>query len=943
MVSGKYLTLYNQLIRVISAGSIWHDPLHTLAYGTDASLYRLIPQLVVKAGNENELSHILRCCSELNVPVTFRAAGTSLSGQAITDSVLLMAGEEWKKFRISADASEITLQPGITGGRANALLAPYGRKIGPDPASLNAAMIGGIAANNASGMCCGTAENSYKTLAGIRVLFADGTVLDTRNQSSRNAFAASHSSFLTGISALSAEVAANNVLSERIRKKFKIKNTTGYSLNALVDFSDPFDIIEHLMIGSEGTLGFISEITYRTVINQPFRASSLMIFEDIVSACNAVVKLKTQPVAAVELIDRSGIRSVENEEGMPAYLKSLGENACALLVEITAPDETILNEKIEAVKISLTAFTTITGINFTDVPDEYGKLWKIRKGLFPSVGAMRKTGTTVIIEDVAFPVEKLAEATIDLQNILREYDYSEAVIFGHALEGNLHFVFAQDFSSTEQVERYSGMMNAVSGMVVGKYDGSLKAEHGTGRNMAPFVELEWGKDAYDLMKRIKNLFDPDNILNPGVILNHDKEIHLKNFKPVPPSSEITDKCTECGFCEPSCVSAGLTLTPRQRIVIHREMAALKRSGHQAHILASLAHDYAYQGDETCATDGLCALACPVKIDCGKLIKCLRAENTAAHSGLADWIGEHMGFVTSAARTVLSSVNFFRKVLGSSLMNKTASGIRKISGNLFPAWNPYMPSGSKKIRQNGVETGKYPRKVVYFPSCINRSMGVSFEHREEKQLSETLTRLLWKAGYEVIYPKNLDELCCGMAFSSKGYVKAGQKKSQELEAALLAASDNGKYPVLCDMSPCLYTMKENITSLKLYEPVEFILDHVVRYIDIHKTDEVVTVFPVCSMKKMGLEAKLLELGNLCAKKVIMPDTNCCGFAGDRGFTFPELNRHGLRNLKEQIPAEVQHGYSNSRTCEIGLSLHSGVSFKSIVYLVDKVSTPRSESL
>lgn len=943
MVSGKYLTLYNQLISVISAGSIWHDPLHTLAYGTDASLYRLIPQLVVKASDENEVSHILKCCSELKVPVTFRAAGTSLSGQAITDSVLLMAGEDWDKFRISGDASEITLQPGITGGRANALLAPFGRKIGPDPASLNAAMIGGIAANNASGMCCGTAENSYRTLAGIRVLFTDGTVLDTRDQSSRKSFAASHSSLLIGISALSAEVAANNVLSERIRKKFKIKNTTGYSLNALVDFSDPFDIIEHLIIGSEGTLGFISEITYRTVINQPFRASSLMIFEDVVSACNAVVKLKAQPVAAVELIDRSGIRSVENEEGLPAYLKSLGENTCALLVEITGPDKTILNENIEAVKSSLTGFTTVTGINFTDVPHEYGKLWKIRKGLFPSVGAMRKTGTTVIIEDVAFPVEKLAEATIDLQNILREYGYSEAVIFGHALEGNLHFVFAQDFSSADQVERYSGMMNAVSLMVVGKYDGSLKAEHGTGRNMAPFVELEWGKDAYALMKRIKDLFDPGNILNPGVILNKDKQIHLKNFKPVPPSSEITDKCTECGFCEPSCVSAGLTLTPRQRIVIHREMAALKRSGHQPHILASLAHDYTYQGDETCATDGLCALACPVKIDCGKLIKSIRAENTAAHSGLADWMAEHMGFVTSAARTVLSSVYLFRKVLGTSLMNKTASGIRKISGNRIPAWNPYMPSGSKKIRGNGVETGKYPRKVVYFPSCINRSMGVSFEHREEKQLSETLTRLLWKAGYNVIYPENLDELCCGMAFSSKGYVKAGKKKSQELEAALLAASENGKYPVLCDMSPCLYTMKENFTSLKLYEPVEFILDHVVRYLDICKSDEVITVFPVCSMKKMGLDAKLLELGNLCANKVNMPDTNCCGFAGDRGFTFPELNRHGLRKLKEQIPAEVQHGYSNSRTCEIGLSLHSGVSFKSIVYLVDKVSTSKSEPL
>lgn len=943
MLSGKYLTLYNELGKVVNTGNIWHDPLHTLAYGTDASLYRLIPKMVVKAHNEDEVRHVLRCCSSLDIAVTFRAAGTSLSGQAITDSVLLVAGEEWKEYKIGPDAKKITLQPGITGGGANALLAPYGRKIGPDPASLNAAMIGGIAANNASGMCCGTAENSYKTISGIRVIFADGSVLDTRDKSSRNAFAADHSSFLAGIGRLAAEIAANNELSDRIRKKFKIKNTTGYSLNALVDFSDPFDITEHLIIGSEGTLGFISEITYNTVVNQPFRASSLMIFHDVTTACRAVINLKTQQVAAVELIDRSGIRSVENEEGMPAYLKSLGSGACALLVETVADKKERLHENIESVKKSLTGFTTVTGINFTDIPDEYGKLWKIRKGLFPSVGAMRKTGTTVIIEDVAFPIERLAEATTDLQNILRDHGYNDAVIFGHALEGNLHFVFAQDFSTKDQVERYSCMMNAVSVLVVGKYDGSLKAEHGTGRNMAPFVELEWGKDAYNLMIRIKNLFDPKNILNPGVILNPDKNIHLKNFKPVPPSSEITDKCTECGFCEPSCVSSGLTLTPRQRIVTHREMAALRRSGDQPHILASLARDYKYQGNETCATDGLCAIACPVKIDCGKLIKSIRAEEAARHSVMADRIGDHMGFVTAAARGVLSTVNFFRMMLGTTVLGGIASGFRKLSGNRIPAWNPYLPSGSKKIIRQKFSDSANPRKVVYFPSCINRSMGVSYEHREEKQLSEVLTGLLRKAGYDIIYPETLDELCCGMAFSSKGYVKTGEKKSRELEAALLAASENGKYPVLCDMSPCLYTMKENITSLKLYEPVEFILDHVIGYLDIHQSDESITVFPVCSMKKMGLDSKILELGNLCAKNVTLPETNCCGFAGDRGFTFPELNSHGLRNLKEQIPEEVKHGYSNSRTCEIGLSLHSGISFKSIVYLVDRVSTPKREPL
>jgi D-lactate dehydrogenase len=136
------------------------------------------------------------------------------------------------------------------------------------------------------------------------------------------------------------------------------------------------------------------------------------------------------------------------------------------------------------------------------------------------------------------------------------------------------------------------------------------------------------------------------------------------------------------------------------------------------------------------------------------------------------------------------------------------------------------------------------------------------------------------------------------------------------------------------------MKENMgNALKLYEPVEFISEFLLPYLDVTPLQETITVFAVCSMKKMGLENKLVQLAEKCVAKVIVPDTNCCGFAGDRGFSFPELNHHGLKDLNSQIPAGVTKGYSNSRTCEIGLSLHSGISHQSIVYLVDQVSKPK----
>ena len=940
MLTGKYKNLYDRLISTIDQKRIFHDPLYTLALGTDASFYRLIPKIAVRVLNENEIVFIIKECSGLGLPMTFRAAGTSLSGQAVTDSVLVIAGNNWKKFRISEDGSEISLQPGLTGGYVNGLLAGFGRKIGPDPASVNSAMIGGIAANNASGMCCGTAENSYKTVSGMRIVFADGTILDTRDQASKNVFQNSHNQLISDIKALAASARNNILLAERIRKKYKMKNTTGYSLNALIDFYDPFDIIEHLMIGSEGTLGFISEINFKTVIEHPFKASSLMIFPDIKNACMAVPLLKQTPVSAVELIDRAGLRSVENEPGMPEFLKLLNINVCALLVETVAPGNEELNNNIELIKKSIRQIPTEMAVDFTAVRYEYEKLWKIRKGLFPSVGAMRKTGTTVIIEDVAFPVESLAEATLDLQGLLQKYGYYEAVIFGHALEGNLHFVFTQDFSSNTEVERYGNLISDVSDLVVHKYDGSLKAEHGTGRNMAPFVELEWGKEAYQLMKEIKNIFDPHNMLNPGVILNPDVQVHLKDLKPLPPANDIIDKCTECGFCEPSCVSADMTLTPRQRIAVYREMSALSKTGHEPHILASLTSNYSYAGNATCATDGLCAISCPVKIDTGKLIKNLRSKEIGSHQSRAMWISGRMGFVTSVARKALTFVNFFHGVLGTRLMKNISGGIRKLSGNTIPFWNQYMPSGSKKIITDHQHSFNN-RKVVYFPSCINRSMGVSRDYNEEKQLTEKMVQLLKKGGFDVIFPENMNELCCGMAFSSKGYTEAGEKKSTELEAALLKASNHGEYPVLCDMSPCLYTMKENMKpELKLYEPTEFILEYLLSELKITPLDETITIFPVCSMKKMGLDSRLIELAKLCAKEVIVAEANCCGFAGDRGFTYPELNSHGLRNLKDQLPESVKHGFSTSRTCEIGLSYHTGISHKSIVYLVDQVSHSRS---
>jgi len=941
MLTGTYETLYNRLCTTIPRNRLIHDDMRTLAFGTDASFYRLIPKLVVRVRDESEVIRVLRETMQLKTPITFRAAGTSLSGQAVSDSVLAML-DGWTNYTIAHDASTITLQPGIIGAYANIFLAPYEKKIGPDPASINSAMIGGIVANNSSGMCCGTAQNSYRTLKSMRIILRDGTVLDTGDPASREKFRSTHGQFLARIHRLAIRVKGNAPLAERIRKKYKMKNTMGYSLNALVDFDDPFEIIQHLMVGSEGTLAFIAEVTLNTVPELRHKASSLMLFPDTDTACRAVMVLKGCRVEAVELMDRASLRAVENKSGMPSFLKSLDDHVASLLVETRGLNAAGLDEQISEIMEAIGGLKKIRPVEFTSVPAEFGKLWDIRKGLFPAVGAMRKTGTTVIIEDVAFPVPSLAEATRDLQEMFIRYGYSDAIIFGHALEGNLHFTFKQDFNTAAEVQRYKQVMDDLTNMVIKKYDGALKAEHGTGRNMAPFVEFEWGSEAYALMNEIKNIFDPDHLLNPGVIINRDPLAHLKNLKPLPPADEIIDKCIECGFCEVQCPSRNLTFTPRQRIVVYREIARLRASGENSLRQRSLEEEYQYFGDDTCATDGMCATTCPVGINTGNLVKALRARNTSPLAQSVAWfISRHMAGTTAVMRGVLNLVNTIHGMLGTRAMESIAGSLRNISGNRIPLWNKHMPKGAPFLNPKPPESGN-PLRVVYFPSCINRTMGMSKNHDDEVSVVEKTDALLRKAGFDVVYPDHLNSLCCGMSFASKGFKDQAEAKSDELKSAFLKASQNGHFPILSDTSPCTLHTKESFNGqLKIFEPIEFILQFLVDKLDFHKLEETITIHNTCSGRKMGLDASFTKLANMCAKNVVIPyDVGCCGWAGDRGFTYPELNSSALESLAARIPDDCSHGYSTSRTCEIGLSLHGGIPYQSVVYLVDKCTTSKS---
>jgi D-lactate dehydrogenase len=922
-----------------------------IAFASDASLYRLIPRAVVQPMNLEEVRKLFQFSHERKIPLTFRAGGTSLCGQAISDGILVDVGRHWRMGAAEENGRSVRVQPGLIGQQANQMLKRYATKIGPDPASISAARMGGILANNASGMCCGVSQNAYHTLRSMTFVLPSGTEIDTAAPDADALFRESEPRLAIGLLQLKQQLEANSELSGRIRTKYRMKNTTGYSLNAFLDYSDPVEIFSHLLIGSEGTLAFIAEAVLETVHDLPVKYTGLLLFPDLHAACEAIAPLRDAGAAALELMDRASLRSVEAKPGIPPEIRELPDGAAALLVEFQTADTNAVVENTARAQAAVQGLNLLSEARFTDDPVAQDRLWSIRKGLFPSVGAVRAAGTTVIIEDVAFPVDRLADAAVDLIRLFAQHHYDNAIIFGHAKDGNLHFVLTQGFNTEREVAQYSDFMTDLVCLVVQKYDGALKAEHGTGRNMAPFVETEWGPEAYAVMQQLKALVDPHGLLNPGVILNKNPEAHLEDLKKMPVVEAEIDKCIECGYCEPKCPSRDLTLTPRQRIVVRREMQRLKVSGASSAAQEALREDFQYMALDTCAVDGLCATACPVNIDTGTLTKRFRRSGHTAFANLcATSLAQNFRLVETGGRLALAAGHLVQDVFGIGFMRGITrlldKSTRAIVGEPFWQWSAELPSA----RHGPLPVRTPPEQdAVYFPACISRIMGALPGEQREISVMQALLNVADRAGVTMYVPGDIEGNCCGVPFSSKGFETAHSVAVNHMVESFFRWSREGKLPIVVDTSPCTYGLKtarpylsrENQTkfdALTILDSVEFAHDQLLHKLPIHRKLHSVTLHPVCSAVKMAITPKLVRISNACSDSVcVPPDAGCCAFAGDRGFLFPELTASATDVEARQVIEEDRDGYySSSRTCEIGMTRATGKVYQSYLHLLEYVS-------
>jgi D-lactate dehydrogenase len=923
LAAGIAQPLRGELEQLLGADRLLSSPGDLVRYASDASPYRLFPRAVVMARDAEDVAKVLAFGRERGIPVTFRAGGTSLNGQGQSDGILVDVRRHFGGVAVEDDGARARVKPGTILGHANRVLAPHGRKLGPDPASTDVATVGGVIANNSGGMRCGVTRDSYSTVQALTFVLPSGTKIDSAAPGAAERFAAAEPELVAGLEAIRDEIRADEELSARIRRKFAIKNTTGYRLCAFLDAEEPLEIFRRLLVGSEGTLAFVAEATFETVPLPAVTTTAWVHFPSIDAAIAPVQDLVASGATAVELMVAPAlITAAWNMVGAPEEWKELPPESAVLLIEFGGADQADLDAQVAGAEELLGAHETIRPIAFTRELEEIELSWRVREGLHGLIGKLRLEGTALIVEDVCVPPERIAEGARDLQALLAEHGFLAGVA-GHASAGNLHFMLTPDFAKQEDLDRYEAFMGKLVELIVGKYDGSLKAEHGTGINMAPYVEREWGERATELMWRVKALADPDGVLSPGVVLNRDPGAHLRNLKTTPPIEESATSCVECGFCEPVCPSRDLTTTPRQRIVLRREIA---RQPEGSPVALALEKEYEYEALETCAADGSCQIACPVGIDTGALVKQLRQrEHSEGEERSALRKARRWGLVEGASRLGLR--------VGGPLARRTKRG-RALPG-----------AASSKLPVT-IHTGA---AAVYVPSCTNRIFAGS--------PAAALVAVSDRAGLPVWIPPDVVGSCCGLPWSSKGFGEAHRFKANEMIERLWEWSGEGALPIVIDAASCTNATlepgdgvlsednAERLPKLEILDSVAWAHDRLLPWLEVSEKTGSATVHPTCATRRMGLTPKIRVLAETLAEDVyVAPSSTCCGFAGDRGFSHPELTEAATRPQAEELAAEERSGrhfdahLSSNRTCEIGLERATGEPYESVLILLERLTRP-----
>ncbi len=909
-------------ISQLIAGDCLADIFTRAAFSTDASIYQIIPLCVVAPKNEDDVAIVVRYAYRNNIPVVARGAGSGLAGESLTSGIMLDTTRYMNKIiGASTDVSTVVCQPGVVLDEVNSFLAKFGKKIGPDPSSSNRATAGGVVANNATGSHSLKYGYIAQYVEKIKAVLADGTAAEFVNNVELNS--RPQGLGLT-ISQKCFELLNSNAsIIEKAQPKTK-RSHSGYNIAEIVQ-GNKIDMAK-LLAGSEGTLAVFTEITLRTVDAEQVKAVVQFEFDSLEKTAKAVPLIVNCGADACELMDSRLIKIAR--DAFEQYRNILNPvSAASLLVEHSGQTVPEVKDKIgkTILAVSSLAFNKTTIFE----PAVQKRLWKCRKDAVPLLSRVKGLKQPVaFVEDVSVENTRLADYVRGLEKIGRKYEVDMAY-YGHAGDGELHIRPYLDLSKPDDVKKMTQIADEVFSLAW-SLGGSISGEHADGLVRAAFIRKQFGNEYYEILRQIKKIFDPSNILNPGKIISDrtdimtqdlrgknkiiDERVKTKlNFKPDEFKFELV-QCSGCGVCRSN--EEGLRMCPVFRATGDEMFSSRAR----ANLLSAWAKGILTEQDleskkfreilATCLNCRACVIDCPSGVDVPKMMMEVRTKLTKSRTAKILASNRYMSMLASAFAPLS---NIFMSLAPARWIMQILTGIdkrRKMPKFGFSTFirkaNKYLAEQPKL--QNPVD------KVAYFTD--------TFVNYNDHELGFAVIKFLRFNNIDVTIPKQRPAPLPAIVY---GDIKTS-KKDLEYNVQSLSEAVRQGYKIVCSEPSAALCLKEDLrffidsseakmVSENTYELFEYLknlmnqnkLDSCLRGNDSSPfrrrlNGNVFVHHTPCHLLALGdkpTSIKVLkELAGIDVKEL---DGGCCGIAGTFGMQKKnyELSMQIGRKLAEKI--------------------------------------------
>jgi len=897
-------------------GDVFADILHRAAYSTDASIYRIVPKCVVAPRDAGDVVTVVKYARTKSIPVVARGAGTGLAGESLCSGIVFdMTRYMNRIIEVKDEGQTVVCEPGVVLDDLNKALAGFGRKIGPDPSSANRAVVGGVVANNSTG----SHSLEYGFIAdhveSIEAVLADGSVVEFKNNF--------YPDKEQDDKAASIARECMSVLSDKeeiIRKALpKTKrNRSGYNI-AGICHNGEIDLAR-LLTGSEGTLAIFTKITLKTVVLPKAKGLLQLEFDSLEKMAQAVPIIVDNKASVCELMDKTLINMAF--DALLEYRDLLPAGAAAvLLVEHTGQTQEQVREKIQ--KTDSAVGTIASGRRIFFEPRAQERLWKSRKDAGPLIYRERTNKhPTEFMEDISVDYKRLGEYIAGLKEIGKRYDIAMC-FYGHAGDGLLHIRPYLDLSNPADVKKMRTIADDAASLAW-SLGGSISGEHAEGLTRAAFVRGQYGNEYYELLCKIKNIFDPDGLMNPGKILNPDTDVMVKNLRAehkVLPERIATDllfdkdelaveleQCYGCGVCRSR--EPDLRMCPVFR-AMGEELGSSRAKVNILHFWATGQMEKEdFESPEfrkfldLCVNCKACLKQCPSGVDISKLMVAARARYVKLR-GLrrTELILSHNRYLSKISSAFAWASNFLMSLAVSKWLLEKFAGIDKHRSMPRFSQSSFLKAGREYLATCGPIENPVD-KVAYFVD--------TYANYNDHKLGFAVVDVLRANTIEVILPKQLPAPLPAIVY---GDVKTARKDLQYSIKHLTKAVRDG-YKIICSEPSAALCLKQELrhfvngpdaklVSENTYELMDYLLglfeQNKLKKPTKSISDEFVYHLP-CHLCAIGLErASIKLLQEHCGIKVADLAAGCCGIAGTFGMQKKnyELSSKISESLKEAL--------------------------------------------